>query len=102
MESEKKVVKFDGKIAYVCPHCGSVERSVNALIHWSCIGVSKVKKFEVTDNELVWNTDLPDNFDVDDVEIEEYECPNCRNYLEPYYILEGYRKWLRRSKKKRK
>jgi DNA-directed RNA polymerase subunit RPC12/RpoP len=90
-------VKFDGKIAYICPYCGSEERAVDVVMRWTCSGVSNVENFEVTDDELIWDNDLPEDFDVEDVEEEEYQCPECGKKLKPYHILEGYREWLQKK-----
>jgi hypothetical protein len=88
---------FDGEICYICPHCGTEQRFVEA--EWEARGYSCVS-FRLSREGLE-----PSSSDIDPGEaseisvLDEFRCPGCKEPLAEFQIEQGFLKWLERLRK---
>ena len=96
--SEKLV--FDGKIAYICPHCGAEQKFVS--VWWTVGGHDDVPFTLLPDDIRFSGKSLRSFFGITlrDIELDDFRCPSCTWELEPEDIRKGFFKWLEGLKKK--
>ena len=89
-------IVFDGRLRYVCPHCGEEQKAV--LTTWKAWGVSEVS-FSVEGGRMKTEDEIDTRNYVDIDEEGEYSCPDCDEKLTVEDVMGGLKKWLEKLKK---
>jgi hypothetical protein len=107
-----KPIVFDGKIAYICPHCGTEQRFVE--VEWeqgSALASFRIEGQRVLITNLNSKIDLLLPVSGDSLPLLSVHrggliwllgmcCPRCKMRLNTKKIEEGFFRWLKRLKER--